>query len=574
MQLLLLAVVLVPVLLVQAGIYASWLQVRYQTELQANREVARAVATAFDTYVQDVLHQELAIGLALILPGSPPQEEANWFLGANARDYPGLRDYGWADPRGRIVASSMPEAVGVDISDHHYFREILLGREWAASDLLDGPVSGRSSFVIARGIRDPQGELQGVVVGVVNPSQLGRVLTIHREGGGAINLIDSSGRGVYRYPEADPGWIGRDWTTIDPAIARSLAGEEVGSRYVSLVDGRERMAARVPVRSVGWVASASRPVEEAISPVCQELARYGGLLSLATVVALVAALILSRRLTQRVNHLREHALAFGRGGLYHGVKVSWPAELKDLADAFNRMAGEIRLRETQREEYIHSISHDLRTPLTAVQGHAQLLQRLLERSAQNGRERASADAIVAASQRMNAMIQDLVDSARLDAGQLRLNPIPLDMRFYLLSLERRLRGIVEVERLRVHAPEGLPRVMADPDRLDRIFLNLLSNAFKYSDPGTDVTVAAAVDGAEVVTSVSDRSQGIPREELPHLFQRFHRTRLAREQREGLGLGLHITKRLVETHGGRIWVESEEGRGSSFYFTLPAAGAER
>jgi signal transduction histidine kinase len=205
-----------------------------------------------------------------------------------------------------------------------------------------------------------------------------------------------------------------------------------------------------------------------------------------------------------------------------------------------------------------------------ILGQAQLLRQALQRAGIDGREKSSAEAIGTSAQRMNAMIQDLVDRARLESGQLRLNLRPVDLASYLRELKERLAGIMETERIHLEAPADLPPVLADPDRLERILMNLLTNAFKYSNPGTPITVRLARRDREVVTTVVDRGPGILPEELPLLFQRYRRTQAAVKRREGLGLGLYITKGLVEAHGGRIWAESEVGQGSRFSFTLPVA----
>ncbi len=224
--------------------------------------------------------------------------------------------------------------------------------------------------------------------------------------------------------------------------------------------------------------------------------------------------------------------------------------------------------EAQREDLVRAVSHDLRTPLTIIQGHAQLLVQMAEATRQDGRQRHSAEAILGAARRMNAMIQDLVDSARLEAGQLRLQREPVELRHFLSDLLERAKVALDVGRVRVEIPEGLLPVNADPDRLERILSNLLSNALKYSPSDTEVKVAVKAAGGEVVVSVADRGVGIAPEDLPHMFERYYRAKAARKT-QGLGLGLYITRMLVEAHGDRIWVDSEVGKGSTFSFTLPA-----
>jgi len=223
----------------------------------------------------------------------------------------------------------------------------------------------------------------------------------------------------------------------------------------------------------------------------------------------------------------------------------------------------------QREVLLHSVSHDLRIPLTIVNGHAQLLVTLREEANVNGAMGQSIEAILRGAHQMNVMIADLVDAARLESRQLRLRLAPVELNAFLRGLLEHSKAVLETQRIALDLPAGLPMVMADTNRLERIFLNLLSNALKYSSPGTSVRVTAQPSGGEVMISVSDIGPGIDPEDLPHLFERFYRGK-GEHKTEGLGLGLFITRMLVEAHGGHICAESEPGQGSKFEFTLPVA----
>jgi len=238
--------------------------------------------------------------------------------------------------------------------------------------------------------------------------------------------------------------------------------------------------------------------------------------------------------------------------------------VRDLSD----VTPLVELQE-QREDILRAVSHDLRNPLGAVLGQAQICERRLAQAGLE-RERQSAAAVISSAQRMNTMIQDLVDAARSESGQLELKREPVDLRAFAFGLKERLAASLDMGRIEVQVPEGLPPVSADPARLERILTNLWSNALKYSAPGTPVTVSARREDGMVITSVTDRGPGIPPDDLPHLFERYFRAGAGRERREGVGLGLYITRRLVEAHGGGIWVESEVGQGSTFSFTLPVA----
>ena len=226
----------------------------------------------------------------------------------------------------------------------------------------------------------------------------------------------------------------------------------------------------------------------------------------------------------------------------------------------------LRRANEEREDFIRTISHDLRNPLTAIAGHAQLLRYLLSQKEMQ-READSAQAIITSTKRMNSMIQDLVESTRLEAGKLEMRKEPTDLLQLLVSLVERAGTPEERARIKLQFSEWVPPVLADPERLERVVVNLITNALKYSPPDLPVTVRLERQNGEVVITVADRGKGIPVEEQPYLFERFYRARTGRRV-EGLGLGLYIARLIVEAHQGRIWVKSEEGKGSTFYVALP------
>lgn len=223
-----------------------------------------------------------------------------------------------------------------------------------------------------------------------------------------------------------------------------------------------------------------------------------------------------------------------------------------------------------REEYLSMISHDLRNPLSAMLTRAtwlkrQLLQKGLEREA------AGAESIMRSGAGLNAMIQDLVESARLESAHLVIRKEPRDLGALLTDAAER--GVKPDERVRVRldVQPGLPPVPVDAQRLERVVVNLLTNALKFSPLDRPVVVRLVQrdhgTGNEVVVAVTDQGMGIPAEDVGRLFQRFSRGSGA-HRTEGLGLGLYISRLIVEAHGGRLWVESKPGHGSTFQFTLP------
>jgi signal transduction histidine kinase len=219
----------------------------------------------------------------------------------------------------------------------------------------------------------------------------------------------------------------------------------------------------------------------------------------------------------------------------------------------------------QREDLLRALTHDIRSPLSTIAMTAKLLARAHGGTIPDIERRAGVigDNVAA----VEAMLRDLVEVAALEAGQITLERARVDV----AAMVRRVRDALSVaapgERLRVDPCSGdLPPVDADPRRLERVLVNLITNALKYS-PGL-VTVGVRSDHGQVLVSVLDEGPGIGAEDLPHIFDKYYRAKGAASQ-EGLGLGLYISRLLVEAHAGRIWAESEPGKGSTFNVALPA-----
>ncbi|MHB1130807.1 MAG: PAS domain-containing protein [Chloroflexota bacterium] len=224
--------------------------------------------------------------------------------------------------------------------------------------------------------------------------------------------------------------------------------------------------------------------------------------------------------------------------------------------------------EQTREEFISLISHDLRQPLTVITGMSQWLQQRLSAPEQK-RELAAAQRVSISAKRMAAMIRDLVESAHLEAASLELRREPTDLPHLLAAIVAQVGTREDQARLRLELPESLPSVLADPERLERVIVNLITNAQKYSLPDRPVVLRAEAIDSLVVVSVIDQGVGIPRLDQPRVFERYFRAESS-QKADGLGLGLYIARLIVEAHGGRIWLASEPGRGSTFSFSLPVA----
>jgi PAS domain S-box-containing protein len=248
----------------------------------------------------------------------------------------------------------------------------------------------------------------------------------------------------------------------------------------------------------------------------------------------------------------------------------WQAYARDITE---RKRAEAALRELERlrEEWATVIAHDLRQPVSAIALSAESL-RLLAGAEASERQRSAIARIGSAAGRLNRMIEDLFDASRIEAKRLSVAPSATDVAGLLRTVAETLRETTDGHEIVVEAEPGL-RALVDSDRIQQVLTNLVTNAAKYGDPGTEIRLDAAAQDGVVEVSVTNRGPAIPAEEIPRLFSRFNRAPSARAAgTPGTGLGLYIAKGLVEAHGGRIWVDSAPGAPTTFHFVVPRAAA--
>ncbi len=293
-----------------------------------------------------------------------------------------------------------------------------------------------------------------------------------------------------------------------------------------------------------------------------------GVAAASSTAALAAALLLGHAIARPLERLRGAAKSLSEGDLGTRAVEAGPAESRDLAAAFNEMAGSIERLFAARREFVAWASHDLRTPLASLQAMVEAVEDGLvppERYIPEMREQVRSLAM---------LVDDLFELARIDAGALTLELRDAEVAELVdeclrgLEAEARLRKV----RLEARVAATVPSVHCAPEMVQRVLLNLLTNALRHTPSDGSVAVLVEPDGSEVRISVEDTGEGLEDEASRRMFERFWRGDRARTPgRNGnAGLGLAIARGLVEAHGGRIWAESAGDRGARVSFTLPVA----
>ncbi len=290
----------------------------------------------------------------------------------------------------------------------------------------------------------------------------------------------------------------------------------------------------------------------------------------AVLAVLVVGSFQAQRIVAPVKALVEAAGRVAGGDLSQRIPVTSQDELGEMATAFNTMAAELEHQQELRHRAMTDIAHELRTPLSVLQIELE--------SIEDGLTTPTPEVVAGLQSdvaHLRRLVEDLRTLSLADAGELQLEAEPVEMGDLIRGVVNRVRGMARSQNitLEIQLPDAALPVTGDDQRLAQVLLNLLSNALQHTPPDGQITVTVRRVEDKVHVTVQDTGEGIPSQDLPHIFERFYRADRARSRDTGgSGLGLSITRSLVEAHGGRIWAHSAEGDGSAFTFTLPEAGS--
>jgi signal transduction histidine kinase len=289
----------------------------------------------------------------------------------------------------------------------------------------------------------------------------------------------------------------------------------------------------------------------------------------ALVASLALAWLVSRWVAGPLQRVSRAARAVASGDYSHHVPPGGPVEVQETARAFNEMVRRVEAGQQAQRDFVANVSHELKTPLTSIQGFAQAI---LDGAASDvPAQQHAAQVIYDEAERLRRLVGNLLDLARLDAGQMTFERHPVDVAMLLRAVTERLSLRAAEKGVHVEVMTTvLPSIVGDGDRLAQVFTNLLDNALKHTPSGGRVTVQGESSAGWVTIHVDDSGPGIPPEELSRIFERFYQVDKARPGGEGrgAGLGLAISREIVQAHGGKLVAQSVPERGSRFSVQLP------
>jgi signal transduction histidine kinase len=416
---------------------------------------------------------------------------------------------------------------------------------------------------------------------------------------GYVYAVDSKGG-----PIAHPNLAAFSHRSLAlPQVTKALgSSSRVGSTVGRNLGDQAVLSAWATVEPLGWKVFVEQPESEAFAPIRGKIWRTALLLAGFVAAGIVLSVFLARRLVRPIERMQTAAARIGAGAYDERIELDRRDELGGLADELNRMAASLqesvkgleqrveeRTKELQqvlaelsqkssqleiaskhKSDFLANMSHELRTPLNAVIGFSQVLQQKLVGEI-NEKQEEYLDDVLSSANHLLTLINDILDLSKVEAGHVELEVATFSLRE---ALER---GLVMVReratkngvQLGLEVDPEVDLVHGDERRIRQVVFNLLSNAVKFTPEGGRVDITTARWDGEVRVAVVDTGPGIAPGDMKRIFEEFQQ---AQPDSEGTGLGLALSKSLVELHGGRIWVESELGKGSTFVFTLPVGPA--
>ncbi len=461
--------------------------------------------------------------------------------------------FGILDAKGIVVDATRPGAVGLDMSDSDYFRQATAPGSPRLG--FGKPIIGRtplmSSVPFWVRVEAPDGTLRAVVVGdVLSEYFAGFFSAVDLDLEAVATLMDLDGT-VYARGASTPGIVGQSYPN-QAALGAAREGEEHGIiRAVSPIDGTERIASYELLPGTQLLVSVGQDVDHALRPYRQQ--RNQAILQGLSGSVLVLALVL----------------------LVNG----YIGKLEASEAAARAARAEAEQATTAKSQFLAVASHELRTPLNAIIGFAEVMVHRIHGSMGNAKYAEYAEDIRNSGLHLLALINDILDLAKIEAGKMELSLDIVDLQRLVAECARLMRGSVELAdiSLEVRGIQPAPYMRADGMKLRQVLLNLINNAVKYTPPGGTVTVSVdqeedgAPDGTErfIILSVADTGCGMNETEVALALEPFRQVHShVSRAGEGTGLGLPVARSLVELHGGTLTIESEPGKGTTITVRLP------
>jgi signal transduction histidine kinase len=582
-------IALISASLIASGAVSLFFSYRENQEFLVSLQHEKAVsaATRIEQYIEDIEHQLGWTALPQIGAGANPVEQRRFEYLKLLRQAPAITEVAWLDGSGkeqlRVSRLSMDvAAAGTDYANDPRFIEAKAGKTWFS------PVYFRKETEPYMTLSRPAGGVGGgVTVAEINLKFVWEVVSRIQIGQAGLAYVVNSSGTLIAHPDISLVLQKTDMTKLSQVAA--LTDKTTGDKPIAKNPrGEDVLTAHAHIPTLNWTVFVELPLREAFAPLYSSILRIGLLLLAGLVLSVVASVYLARRMVEPIRAIQAGAARIGDGQLDQRIEVHSGDELEALAEQFNKMAIDLKesytglerkveertrdleIANKHKSEFLANMSHELRTPLNAVIGFSEVLQEKIFGEL-NEKQADYINDIHSSGKHLLSLINDILDLSKIEAGRMDLDLAQFDVPAALgnsltLVKERAQRHGLQ---LKLEVGANVSSIQADERKFKQIMLNLLSNAVKFTPEGGSISVSATLEGPMLEVAVKDTGVGIAPEDQKAIFEEFRQVgRDYTRKAEGTGLGLALTKRFVELHGGTVRVESNVGVGSTFTITIP------
>lgn len=572
---LLIIVLLFPMILLQSFQVYKLYNYSIESQIEANNDFAEAVNTSFINYLEKIWDTELSLGLAFCFDKVSSVEDMNLYM-QNIRDsQPSVLDYGWVDPDDlKIRFSSSPSSIGQSVSEREYIQRIINGEEKVVSSLIIPHGLDSYSFIVARAINQ-NGTLKGIIIAAININSLATAFPENRSSNSSsFGIVDKDGTIVYR--NGLPDIASKRISLLSESTfktALTLKEPVKAKKIISPITGNEVISANHPISEIGWIAYAFTSYDEIISNVISNIKNTMITFIVTTLIFLLLSFKIIKQILHPINVLKESSIKISSGNFKVRTNISGNDELAKTSQAFDKMIDYIEEYDRLKFDFFSNLSHELKTPLNIILSSTQLLGSLQDKRVFSSSEEKTQKYLKLIRQncyRLLRLINNLIDVSKVDSGFMKFNYGYYNIVSLIEDITLSVAQFAENKGLEVIFDTDIEEkpVLCDPDKIERIILNLLSNSIKFTPKGGSIFVNIYDKGDTVDISVKDTGVGIVEDKLKVIFDKFRQVDSSLQRKyEGSGIGLSLVKSLVEAHYGKITVSSIPGEGSNFTIEL-------
>lgn len=568
--------VLVPLILLSCIKIRKEFDNKIESELSSYQDLAEAISTSFNNYVNEIWVQEAVIGTFLTEHQDLTAEEIQSLLISIQRKEKTLSSVSLFSPEGIVTASSISHIVGKSYSDREYMAKIQEGQDQVISNLVESKAyPGTYIIPVIRAIKK-DGKLVGIISAVIDVDQLAvKLPKLKISDSSRFFLVDHSGKIVYRNDDSIPP-IGYTFSSDSP-VWRTLEKGTIyrSNQFVSSFDGIKRICVNYPIKGIGWACTISSSYNEVMSKYYHDMTKNIIILILVSLASIAAAFYFGNRLLSPISRLQFFAKKVMEGDYTVRTQITGCDELATTAKAFDSMVEGIEQNDRFKSQFFTNISHELKTPLNVIFASVQLIANIqdsMDYHSYRNKINKQLKIIKQNCYRLMRIINNLIDISRYDSGYLVLKPENYDIVRIVKEITESVMKYAEAKGIEIIFDTDVEEkvISCDPDTIERIILNLISNAIKFTEVNGNIRINIFDKQQTVVISIKDTGIGIPNDKLCVIFERFRQVDDSlNRNHEGSGIGLSLVKALVEAHKGTIQVISEPDKGSEFIIELPA-----